>query len=311
MPRKFRHDIVHRWEGNPIIALDNLPFVSNNVYSAAAVKLDGHYLLLVTIENLEGKPSIYPARSETGFHFTVDEQPFLGPEEEGKLAEFEGLGVREARVTFLDGKYYIIYLGVGHHGKLLCLASTTDFKTVEKHGIISEPETKAGALFPRKFKGKYLRLDRPQMGGSIWLSYSRDLLTWGESKVVISPRNGFWDSGLVGCAFPPMEIEEGWLLAYYGIKPTSTGPITRLGAAVLERENPCKVIARCNVPILSPRKDYERIGDFTNVVFSSGAVLEDNGELKIYYGAADNCLCAGTTKLSEVVNECFAGNQEF
>ncbi len=311
MPRKFRHDIVHRWEGNPIITLDNLTFTTNNIYSAGAVKKDGEYILLVTMEDPEGKTSIHLARSDDGYHFDVDERPFMEPSDDERFRVFEKMGVREARITFTDGRYYIVYLGMGHYGFVLCLAVTEDFRTVERLGVISEPENKAGALFPGKLDGKYARLERPKAGDRIWISYSKDLLTWGERDVVISPRSGFWDSAFVGCAFPPIEIEEGWLLGYYGIRNTSAGPITRLGAAILDRRNPCKVLARSNIPISSPREDYERIGDMTNVVFSSGAILEEDGELKIYYGAADNCLCVGTTQLKEIIENCVRSREEF
>ncbi len=311
MPRKFKRDIVHRWEGNPIINMDDLTFATTNIYSAAAVKKDGEYILLVTMEDPEGKTSMHLARSENGYHFDVDETPFMEPSEEGKFRVFERMGVRDARITLMEGRYYIVYLGMGHHGSVLCLAVTENFKSVERLGVISEPETKAGALFPRKLNGKYARLERPKAGNRVWISYSNDLLTWGESCVVISPRQGFWDSAFVGCAFPPIEIDEGWLLGYYGIRNTSAGPITRLGAAILDRESPCKVIVRSNIPISSPREDYERIGDMTNVVFSSGAILEQSGELKVYYGAADNCLCVGTTSVTEIVKTCIESSKEF
>ncbi|MCK4627602.1 MAG: glycoside hydrolase family 130 protein [Sedimentisphaerales bacterium] len=310
MSGKFRHDIVHRWEGNPVIALDDLTFTTNNIYSAAAVKKNGEYILLVTMEDLEGKTSIHLAKSEDGYHFDVEETSFMTSSTDDSFRAFETMGVREARITFMEERYYIVYLGVGHHGFVLCLAVTDDFRTVKRLGVISEPETKAGALFASKINGKYARLERPKAGDRIWMSYSNDLLTWGESDVVISPRSGFWDSDLIGCAFTPIEIEEGWLLGYYGIKNTSSGPITRLGAAILDRENPCKVIARSNIPIISPRKDYERIGDMTNVVMSSGAILEED-ILKIYYAAADNCLCLGTTKLADIVKTCIESTKEF
>lgn len=310
MSEKFRHDIVHRWEGNPVITLDDLTFTTNNIYSAAAIKKNGEYILLVTMEDLEGKTSIHLARSGDGYQFDVEETPFMTSSTDDSFRAFETMGVREARITFMEGRYYIVYLGVGHHGFVLCLAVTDDFRTVKRLGVISEPETKAGALFASKINGKYARLERPKAGDRIWMSYSNDLLTWGESDVVISPRSGFWDSDLIGCAFTPIEIEEGWLLGYYGIKNTSSGPITRLGAAILDRENPCKVIARSNIPIISPRKDYERIGDMTNVVMSSGAILEED-ILKIYYAAADNCLCLGTTKLADIVKTCIESAKEF
>ena len=304
MPEKVKHDIVNRWEGNPIIDLESLSFSCTNMYNAGAVKIGNEYILLVTIESLEGKSFICLARSDDGLHFTVDEKIFMNSQENNEFEVYEKRGIIDARITRLDNKYYITYLGVGRHGIVLCLASTVDFRKVERLGIISEPETKAGALFPAKFKGRYARLERPRQSGSIWISYSKDLFTWGEMEVVLGPRRGFWDTDRVGCAVPPILIDEGWLLIYYSVKNTSAGPITRIGAAVLDKKNPSKMVSRSNIPILSPREDYERIGDINNLVFSTGAVLEDDGELKIYYGVADNCICLGTTKLNDVINCC-------
>ena len=311
MIKRQKRDIVHRWEGNPIVNLDVLSFSCNNIYNAGAVKIGNEYILLVAIENLEGKTSIYKAVSENGYHFNVEDKPFMVPSDDPRFITYEKRGIRDARITFIDGIYYIVYLGASRHGILLCLATTTDFKSIKRHGVISEPETKAGALFPCKFNNSYARLERPREGGSVWISRSNDLLTWGQSEVVLSPRAGFWDSDHVGCAVPPFEIDSGWLLIYYGVKKTASGYITRMGAAILDKENPGKVIARSNIPILSPRETYERIGDTSNLIFSTGAVLEDNNELKLYYGAADNCLCAGTVKLKDIYDTCMESMREF
>jgi predicted GH43/DUF377 family glycosyl hydrolase len=308
---KFGRDIVHRWEGNPIISIDHLEITSNNIYSAAAAKYKDEYLLLVTIENQEGKTAIYPARSENGFHFEVDKEPVLYSAQAGRQKIYEENGVREPRITDIEGNSYIIYIAVSQLGSLLCLAETRDFATIKKMGIISEPDTKGGALFPRKIKGKYARLERPGTGGSIWISFSNDLITWGESDVVIFPRPGFWDSHTVTCGPTPIEVEEGWLLIYNGIRMTSAGHITRLGAAILDKEKPWKVVARSNIPIISPREDYERVGDHNNFVHATGALLEDDGEMKIYYGAADNCLCAGTAHVSEIIKSCYESEKGY
>ena len=120
----------------------------------------------------------------------------------------------------------------------------------------------------------------------------------------MTPRGGFWDPSRIGTATPPIEISEGWLIVYYGVKDTSAGPLFRLGAAILDKENPAKVVGRTNVPILSPRENYERIGDVPNLVFSCGAILEPNGELKLYYGASNSCICIGTTDIGAIVAAC-------
>jgi predicted GH43/DUF377 family glycosyl hydrolase len=115
----------------------------------------------------------------------------------------------------------------------------------------------------------------------------------------------------IGVGPPPMEIEIGWLLIYYGIKDTSSGPIFRLGAVILDKDDPTKILGRSNIPILSPQENYERIGDMPNIVFSTGAVIKENGSLVIYYGAADSCICMGTTTVDEIKGICQGRRKEF
>jgi predicted GH43/DUF377 family glycosyl hydrolase len=108
-----------------------------------------------------------------------------------------------------------------------------------------------------------------------------------------------------------MAVEEGWLLIYYGAKQTSAGPIYRLGVVLLDLDDPTRVVGRTNIPILSPREDYERIGDLTNIVYSCGALLDEDGTVTVYYGAADSCICKGTTSVGDIVNRCMAGGEAF
>lgn len=312
MPDKIVHDIIKRQDDNPILDISDISFRCANIYSAGCIKVKDKYVFLITFEALNGCTHIYYGESTDGIHIKVDDQPIINPETSGPLAELEKHGVLDARITALDGKYYIIYLAKSKHGFVLCLAETADFKTIIKKGIISQPDTKAGALFPRKIKGRYARLERPNSGGSIWISYSPDLLNWGESEVVLSPRSGFWDSNHIGCATVPVEIPEGWLIFYYGVKKTSAGYLTRIGTAILNKENPADTIIDCsNEPVLSPRESYERIGDINNLVFSCGAIFEENGDIKLYYGASDNCLCMGTTTIRDIICTCVESEKEF
>ncbi len=128
--------------------------------------------------------------------------------------------------------------------------------------------------------------------------------------MVLTPRGGFWDSDRIGVAAPPVEIDNGWLSLYYGVKQTSAGPLIRIGAAILEKENPSSVISRTNIPILSPREEYERIGDVPNIVYACGAIFESD-LVKLYYGAADSCICVGIAKIQDIVSACFNSVSEF
>lgn len=307
---KVQRDVIHRYQGNPIIGIDDLTFRCSDIWNAGVVPFQGHYLLLITVETLEGLSDIYRAHSTDGQHFAIRGEAFLGSRPGKSDQGYRAYGVHDARVTQIDNTYYILFVAVSKHGQRLGLAQTWDFQTIDHLQYISEPDNKSAALFPCRINGQYVMLERPLEGNSIWLSYSRDLEFWGQSTVVMTPRSGYWDCHRVGTACPPMEIEQGWLLIYYGEKHTSAGPLVRLGAAILDRTDPSLVLARSNIPILSPRERYERIGDVGNVVFSCGAILED-GELKLYYGASDSCICLGTCTLDDILKVCTKSKEAY
>ena len=176
--------------------------------------------------------------------------------------------------------------------------------------VIALPDNRVPCLFPEKIGGHYVRLDRP-IGhgiGSIWVSFSPDLMHWGDSQLVIAPRPGYWDSYRVGASCVPIETNEGWLEIYHGTKMTSAGPIYRTGVVMLDLEDPSVVIGRSDVPIHAPRADYERIGDINNVVFASGAIVEDDGTVKVYYGAADTSICLATGNLADLIDVALEGS---
>lgn len=304
MPRSTGPDIIHRWKGNPLISLEDLSFRVADVHNAGIVRRNGNLMMLLNVESLQGHNLFYRASSQDGINFTVDPTPFLQPPQDGPRARYETFGIRDPRITPLDEKFYITYLADSELGLRLGLAVTSDWQTVEFLGYMSQPDVKNGALFPCKFEGRYALLKRPA-GGDIWISYSEDLTFWGDEKVVMTTRGGYWDANRIGAAAIPIEIEQGWLLIYYGAKDTSSGPLVRLGAAILDREDPSKVIARSNIPIISPREVYERIGDVPNMVFSCGAILQGE-ELWIYYGASNSCICLGTARIDEIAEFCLA-----
>ena len=303
MQCRVSRDVIGRSQRNPLITLESLPFRAADIWNAGVVKFGDEYLLLLTVETLAGRFGIYRARSRDGLSFTVEGEPFFGPVAEGPGQAYENGGVRDARIIPMDGEFYITYIADGLHGLRLGLAKTADFRTIERIGYISQVDVKAGALFNRRIYGRHALLKRPDAGSSIWLSYSDDLEFWGNESVVMTPRGGYWDANRIGAAAPPIEIDQGWLLIYYGEKLTSAGPLVRLGAALLDRDEPSNVIGRSNIPILSPRERYERIGNVPNVVFSCGALLEGD-DLVVYYGASASCICRGSAKLDDILAIC-------
>ncbi len=296
-------DLLDRYEGNPVIGPGDVPFTCNTVFNGSPLKWRDEYLLLLRVEGQHGYSLFALARSEDGFDFTIDELPVMVPTDEGPMAKYEVAGIEDPRLTILEGRVYVVYTAFSGYGPVAALATTVDFEEYERLGVISEPGNKDVILFPRQVEGRYVRLDRPIGNdvGSIWASFSEDLLHWGDSRMVITPRQGYWDAYRVGGSTVPIETEEGWLEIYHGVKMTSGGPIYRAGALLLDLEDPSVVIGRSDVPILAPRMEYERVGDINNVVFASGAIGEPDGTVKVYYGAADTAICVATGTIEELI----------
>jgi predicted GH43/DUF377 family glycosyl hydrolase len=308
--RLVGRDVIHRWEGNPIISLEDIPFPCNTVFNAAAAIFGDHYLLLIRVEDKCGRSIFALARSEDGYRFVVDPKPVMTPTDTEPFATYEACGIEDPRITCLEGTYYVMYTAYSHYGPRLALAKTDDFTNFTRIALISEPVNKDGALFPTKINGRYARLDRPMVGshGDIWVSYSEDLIHWGNAQVAMTTRADHWDCVRVGASAPPIATDQGWLEIYHGVKDTAAGPIYRLGVAMLDLQDPAQVVGRAAIPILTPREYYERVGDIGNVVFSCGAIVEQHtGLVKIYYGAADTCICVGIAKLDALIQRCFEG----
>lgn len=300
----YGRDILHRFEGNPIISIEDIPFRCNTVFNGTPVKKEDKYYLLFRVEGQQGYSIFALAQSSDGLHFNVHDKPVMLPSTNEPFKKYENRGIEDPRITEIEGTYYIMYTAYSQYGPRIALAKTEDFFNYERIALISEPGNKDGILFPEKINGKYVRLDRP-IGkdiGSIWISYSENLIDWGSSQLVMEPRPGFWDSYRIGASVPPIKTDQGWFEIYHGIRMTSSGPIYRIGTVLLDLNQPHKVIARCSEPSLSPRENYERIGDVGNVVFACGAIIEDNGEIKVYYGGADTCICVAITQFKKLID---------
>ena len=239
-------------------------------------------------------------------HVRAHERPLLGQRHANAATVHfhEAFGVEDLRISLVENQYLLTYSAYSRHGVRIALARTRDFEKVERIALITQADLRNVVIFPEKFGERYVRLDRPHSEispWSIWISYSNDLIHWGNHRVLISPRPGMWDSFRVGASVPPIKTAAGWLEIYHGVKMTSTGPIYKIGSALLDLDDPTRLIARCSEPLLAPRELYERIGDVNNVVFACGAIIEPDGEIKIYYGAADTCICVATAPFDDIL----------
>ncbi|WP_252852477.1 glycoside hydrolase family 130 protein [Aeoliella straminimaris] len=222
-------------------------------------------------------------------HFTVG--PKFLPQ-----SSYEEYGVEDPRITRLDGKYWITYVAVSRFGAATALASTVDFVTFERHGLIFYPDNKDVVLFPHKVQGKYVSLHRPSPSSrfsrpQIWLAYSADLMHWGNHEPIYAGSEG-WESDRVGAGAPPIAIDEGWLEIYHGSRQaTRAGEVGAYsaGALLLDRNDPTCLLRRSRGVIMQPSADFEKQGFVPSVVFPT-ALIDAGDLLHLYYGAADTCV---------------------
>ena len=307
-------ELFQRHPLNPILTADDWPYPVNAVFNPAAAVLDGTTILLVRVEDLTGISHLSVARSANGVDgWTIAAEPLLAP-----LAgvESEQWGLEDARVVFVPEleRWVITCTAYGPAGPAVYLATTEDFVTVERYGIIRHPEDKNAALLPYRFDGKWILFHRPrtEFGAGILVSRSSDLEHWSAPERVLDPRRGaWWDSLRIGIGPPPLRTEHGWLLIYHGVKETVGGGIYRVGLALTDLDEPTRVLHRLPEWILGPMLHYEREGDVPNVVFPCGLVHDEaSDELRLYYGAADTSVGLATANLADLLAAVLAAPPE-
>jgi predicted GH43/DUF377 family glycosyl hydrolase len=298
---------VTRFPGNPILTPDDIPYPVETVHNAGVTKHQGRYIMLFRSHLDTGRSIIGLAESTDGFHFAARPEPFLTPGKEPPFLEYEEFGVEDPRITLLEGVYYITYSAYSRHGVRIALAKTTDFESVERISLITQADYRNTVLFPEKIGGRYVRLDRPHSeisSWSIWITYSPDLVHWGDSRIVMKPVQYHWDEMKIGPGAPPIRTSKGWLSIYHGVFPTMDGAVYRLGVALHDLDDPARILGVCDRWILQPEDPWEVVGYVHNVVFTCGAVPEDDGTLKLYWGGADKVMCAGTALINELADAC-------
>jgi len=297
--------IFERYNGNPILIPDRWPYPANATFNPGVIRHNGDTLLLVRVEDMRGFSHLTFARSKDGkTNWQIDEKPTLLPD-----AEFdeERWGIEDPRIVWLDDlkRYAVTYVSFSKDGPVVSLALSEDLHKFDRHGAMLPPEDKDASLFPRLIDGNYTLLHRPIIRGEahIWISCSPDLKYWGNHKILLPVRPGWWDSSRVGLGPPPIETDEGWLIIYHGVRATASGSLYRVGLALLDLEEPWKIRKRCDQWVFGPHAPYERIGDVPGVTFPTGTVYDkETDELVMYYGAADTSVCLATAKLKDIVD---------
>jgi len=306
---EYRDPIVKRYGKNPILTRHDVPYPVETVHNAGVVKHDGVYEMLFRSHLRNGRSIIGLAESRDGLRFAVRPEPFIIPAKAEPFATYEEYGVEDPRICAMEGEYLITYSAYSRYGVRVALAKTRDFERLERVALITQADYRNVVIFPEKFNGRYARLDRPHSEispWSIWISFSPDLVHWGDAKVVIKPLAYHWDEMKLGPGATPIKTEKGWLNIFHGVFKTMNGAVYRLGAALHDLHDPSRVLGVADDWILQPEDLWEVSGYVHNVVFCCGAVAEDDGTLKIYWGGADSVMCVGTAMIEDLVDLCLS-----
>lgn len=307
--------MLKRYEENPLIAPKDFPHgIADAVFNCGQTMYDGKTILLLSVvQRGERYPSIYVAESTDGIKFNIHAEPLIERIQEGSFKDFDIWPI-DSRVTKIEDTYYIVRPG-NDGGGIACIAymyKTKDFKKAEFVECISLPYNRVPCLFPEKINGYYARLDRPfaqgadNEHGSIWISFSPDLIHWGQHRFLMTGHM-YWNFTKVGPT-PPIKTEKGWLVIIHGAAKNCSATRYSLGAMLLDLNDPTKIIGCMESYILTPEMDYEFMGWVPDVVFSCGAIPDyEKRTIRVYYGAADTCICLAEGSMDEIIDACLKG----
>lgn len=293
-----------KYRNNPILAPQGETWEAKDLFNPTAVVKDGKIHLLYRAEDntgmgeWNGTSRIGLAVSKDGIHFERHPEPVLVPTDPWELPG----GCEDPRVTKVGETYYLTYTAFNGTNAVLCLATSKDLYSWDKHGVMFPEWTggydtvwsKSGAILAQPINERYVMYFGDT---NIWIAYSEDLLHWTPVKdPVFTPSadpNAF-DSALIEPGPEPLLTDDGIVLIYNAariINEPDDPSFGRLrysaGQVLLSKENPEKVIRRTSEPFFTPGHRDELVGQVDNVVFVEGLVQLE-GTYYLYYGMADS-----------------------
>ena len=326
-PPLYSSPLIRRYAQNPVLAGKDIPYNANCVFNAGVCKFQGKYVMIFRNDYdyvsgaRFGGCNLGLAFSDDGLRWDVQDKPFLTKDQVDYPDVWR---VYDPRLTVLEDKVYICFAMDTGHGLRGGIGYTTDF--TDFHIVsLSVPDNRNMVLFPEKIGGYYCRLERPMPVYSrgrdrfdTWLSKSPDLKFWGESSLVLGVEDIPYANDKVGPAAPPVKTDKGWLCTYHAVDIDHSRGKNGwedawkkrycAGVMLLDLEDPAKVLGVCKAPLLAPEAPYEADEGFRQqVIFPGGMILEDDGEVKIYYGAADTVECLATANVDDLLRICLEG----
>jgi predicted GH43/DUF377 family glycosyl hydrolase len=317
--------LFKKYWGNPIIPPESSrPWESLQTFNAGAILLNSRIHLLYRAVGDDWVSRFGYASSEDGFR--VDERfptpvyeraPAAGPFKSSSPSGGGYYGCEDPRLVELEGRVYMTYNAFGPEELRVGLTSISVEDFLNKRWrwsgekLITPPGEahKNFVIFPERIGGRIAILH--SISPKISIAYFEDLEftegKWIRSHYHPTAVAGGWEAELKGCGPPPIKTEEGWLLFYHAIDRREPWKY-KVGAMLLDLEKPEKVLCRSKTPVLEPDQWYENSGYKPGVIYTCGAVLK-GGRLILYYGAADNHICAAHTWLDELLSSLKEGKE--
>ena len=293
---------VWRYTENPIISRNPLPNVAR-IFNSAVMPYEDGFIGVFRGEQRNGIPHIYLGRSKDALYWEFDEEKIPFTDKNGD--SFMPLYAYDPRLVKVDDTYYIMWCQDAY-GPTIGIAATKDFKTFTRLENPYLPYNRNAVLFPRRINDRFVMLSRPcdnghTAFGDIFLSESPDMEYWGKHRHVMGRSGNWWESLKIGGGAAPIETDKGWLMFYHGVVNTCNGYVYSIGAAMLDINEPSRVLHRCSNYILTPEEWYEERGFVPNVCFPCATLTDKNtGRIAIYYGCADSYVGVAFTTVREI-----------
>lgn len=301
---KDNSDIIWRYDNNPVIGRKPITG-AGRIFNSAIIPYQNEFIGVFRADHNNGYPKLHLGRSKDAINWKIEDEVIKFHNEDGTLAKPILYGY-DPRLVEIDGVYYITWCNY-FNGPTIGIAKTEDFKTFVQLENVFLPFNRNGVLFPRKINGNYIMLSRPSDNGhtpfgDIFLSQSPDMIYWGKHRLVMKTSHYWWKNLKIGAGPIPIETSEGWLLIYHGVCQTCSGYIYSIGAALLDINDPSKVIEDSEDYLLTPEEPYETTGFVPNVAFPCATVQDaDTGRIAIFYGAADTYCALAFAQVDELI----------
>ena len=297
-------DVMWRYSKNPVIGRYQTR-VSNSIFNSAVAPFGEGYAGVFRCDNKAVQMNIFVGFSKDGINWDISDEPIKF--EAGNTNMIESDYKYDPRVTWIEDRYWITWCN-GYNGPTIGIGYTFDFKTFYQCENAFLPFNRNGVLFPQRFEGRFAMMSRPSDNGhtpfgDIFVSFSPDMKYWGEHRCLmkVAPfTESAWQCTKIGAGSVPFLTDAGWLMFYHGVINTCRGYRYSMGAAILDKDDPTKVLYRTKPYLLAPATDYELAGDVPCVVFPCAAITEGD-KVAVYYGAADTVVGMAFGRISEIV----------